>query len=88
MGHLHKSVESYSSAGFGLVTNTADEQATSHIEVGAQIILAILDGYEGSTAVQLWDGRLVAGRPDAASCIVFINRVYFVSWFYTAVYRV
>ena len=72
MEHTHKQTSgNYSVPGFKLTADTANQQATSLAAIGAQIIATVLNGYQGKTAVQLWDGRQVTGKPDALCHIVF-----------------
>ncbi len=71
MEHLHKPVDSYNSGGFGLAVSKENERGISIFAISSQIISTVLKGYQGNTAIKLWDGRLVVGSPDAACQIVF-----------------
>ncbi len=73
MENLQKSAESCPSAGFGYMAHAGNEPATSPAAIGQRIISTLLKGYQGSTAVQLWDGRQVAGSPAEAACRIIIH---------------
>ena len=71
MEHLHKPADSCNNGGFGVAVSKENERAIGFIAISRQIISTVLKGYQGKTAVKLWDGRLVVGSPDAACQIVF-----------------
>ncbi|MFV1993291.1 MAG: class I SAM-dependent methyltransferase [Acidiferrobacterales bacterium] len=72
MEHTHKQISNnYSVPGFKLTTGTTNGRVTSSAEISARIISIVLNGYQGNTAIQLWDGRQVTGNPDARCHIVF-----------------
>ncbi len=71
MEHLNKPADSYNSTGFGFAVNTENRNDTSPSAISSDIISSVLKGYHGNTAIELWDGRQVVGRPDAGCHIVF-----------------
>ena len=72
MERTHKQISSnYSVPGFKLTTGTTNERVTSSAAISARIISIVLNGYQGNTAIQLWDGRQVVGKADARCHIVF-----------------
>lgn len=78
MEQLHKSIDNYSSSGFGSsatlgATSRVDRQNTARLTATCkQIISTVLGDYQGSVAIQLWDGSWAFGD-SSASCVVVFN---------------
>lgn len=71
MVHTHEPIDSYNGMpGFEFLGDMQNEPASPCTKTGTRIISTVLNGYQGDTAFRLWDGKQVAGGPDAACCIV------------------
>lgn len=71
MVHTHKPIDSYNGMpGFELLGDTQNKPVSPDTTTATRIISTVLDGYKGNTAFRLWDGKQVAGGPDATCCIV------------------
>ncbi len=71
MENLQKSAESCHTSGFGYIASPVKESASSPAAISSRIISTVLKGYQGNTAVQLWDGRQVTASLDATCRIIF-----------------